>query len=71
MLYKIHQNELYKEKHPMKHKNINNYNQRFLLCLGIIVYAIGTFIFLTIGYTLKQYFLPEHHPVQLNSFVEP
>ena len=69
MSYRIHHDELYREKYPLK-KNKDNCNQTIILCLGIIVYVIGTFIFLTIGYTLKLYFLPEHHPVQMIS-VEP
>ena len=69
MLYKLHHDELKNEKYPLKKKN-DNCNEKYILCLGIIVYTIGIFIFLTIGYTIKLYLLPDHH-IQLTSFVEP
>jgi hypothetical protein len=62
MLYKIHLDELYREKHPFKaDRGEGAYNKRVMLCIGITVYALGTLMFLSVGYCIKQVILPDKH----------
>ena len=70
MLYKIHQDELYREKYPFKpnrdkdkykDKYKDDCNKRVMLCIGITVYALGALMFLSVGYCIKQVILPDKH----------
>lgn len=71
MLYSIHQDELCKEKYPGKTNDFEYHYRYMVFCFGIITYSFGFIIFLTIGYTLKEVFLPSSHTLLLNSVVEP